>query len=160
MAILQQNKWLLGVISAALISSVAMWEGKRNVPYRDLANVLTVCYGYIGSDIQNRPYSNEECNILLRKEVVIHAEGVLGCVKEPMKENEFNAFVLMAYNVGVNGFCNSQTVKVFNAGHNEQACRLIAYRPNGTPNWSYVNGKFVQGLFNRRLYEMKMCLGE
>ena len=34
----------------------------------------------------------------------------------------------------------------------------IAYRPDGGPNWSVASGKFIQGLHNRRIDEMKLCL--
>jgi lysozyme len=138
-----------------------LWEGIRTTSYEDLAGVTTVCYGYTGEDIiKGKTYSKGECTLLLRKEVLEHSKGVLECVKAPLKENEYNAFVLMAYNVGVSGFCSSRALRLFNEGKTIEACRAIAYSPNGAPNWSYVKGKFVQGLHNRRIYEMKMCLGQ
>ena len=156
------NKWLIGFAGAALISGAALWEGKRNIPYKDLAGVLTVCYGYTGKDInRNKKYSDKECEILLRKEIVEHSAGVLQCINRPLKENQYNAFVLMAYNIGTAGFCGSRAARLFNEGKSEEACKAIAYTPSGAPAWSYVNKtQFVQGLHNRRLYEMKMCLGD
>lgn len=154
------NKWLLGVAAPALIAGVALWEGTRYTPYYDLAGVLTVCSGYTGKDIdKNKIYSSSECKTLLRKEVIEHANGVLNCVKAPLKENQYNAFVLMAYNVGVSGFCSSRALRLFNEGRTKEACRAIAYSPSGTPVWSFVRGRFIQGLHNRRLYEMNTCLG-
>ena len=153
------NKWLLGLASASLISSVAMWEGKRNIAYEDLAGVLTVCYGYTGKDIvPERVYSDPECKALLRTEVLEHARGVLNCVTQPLKENQYNAFVLMAYNIGVAGFCSSRALRLFNSGDVKASCRAIAYSPKGNPVWSFVGKKFVQGLHNRRKYEMHLCM--
>jgi len=155
------NKWLLGLAGPALISGAMLWEGIRTVSYEDLAGVTTVCYGYTGEDIiKGKTYSKDECTLLLRKEVLEHSKGVLECVKAPLKENQYNAFVLMAYNVGVSGFCSSRALRLFNEGKTIEACKAIAYSPNGAPNWSYVKGKFIQGLHNRRIYEMKMCLGQ
>jgi lysozyme len=161
MKIANANKWLIGVASTALISSAAMWEGEKNEPYLDVGGIPTVCMGYTGKDITwGKHYSHEECNGLLRKELVDHANGVLNCITQPLAVNEYNSFTLMAYNIGVVGFCSSRTARLFNEGKRAEACDAIAFSPNKQPNWSYVNGKFVKGLFNRRLYERSMCLGK
>ncbi|MEM8160415.1 lysozyme, partial [Morganella morganii] len=39
-----------GAISAALVL-IPAYEGVEYRPYRDVAGVLTVCYGHTGSDI-------------------------------------------------------------------------------------------------------------
>lgn len=138
-----------------------MWEGMVYTPYVDIANVVTVCAGYTGSDIQrDKVYTKEECNVLLRKELQEHGKGVLNCVKRPMKENEYEAFTLFAYNVGVTGACSSRAMRLFNEGRTVEACNALAFSPSGSPAWSYVNGKFIRGLHNRRLYERFMCLGK
>ena len=156
-----RNKWLIGMVGPALLAGAMLWEGRVNTSYEDLAGVTTVCYGYTGKDIvKGEQYTNDECALLLRKEILIHAKGVLECVSAPLTEYQYNAFVLMAYNVGVSGFCNSRALRLFNTGKTEEACRAIAYSPTGAPVWSFVNNKFVQGLHNRRIYEMNMCLGK
>jgi lysozyme len=155
------NKWLVGYISSALIASASVWEGTRYYAYLDLGGVPTVCQGHTGNGITfGRKYSAEECSAFLRTDLIKHSSGVLECINKPLKENEFNAFVLFAYNVGVSGACNSRAFREFNAGNTETACRAMAYSPKGDPAWSYVDGKFTQGLHNRRLYEMRMCLGD
>ena len=154
------NKWLVGTIGAALISGVSLWEGTRYYAYRDLGGIPTVCQGYTGKGIIfGRKYSQSECNSFLRSQLKEHSLGVLECIKQPLQETQYNAFVLMAYNVGVHGFCSSRAARLFNEGRTIEACRAIAYTPTGSPAWSFVDGQFVQGLHNRRLYEMKMCLG-
>lgn len=154
------NKWLIGAASAALISGAALWEGTKYVPYRDLGGVLTVCMGYTGKDIVvGKRYTDAECKQLLRTELASHGKGVLSCTTRPLKQNEYEAYTLFAYNVGVAGFCNSTSAKLFNAGRNKEACDRLAFTPNGQPNWSYVNGKFIKGLHNRRLFERQKCLG-
>jgi lysozyme len=154
------NKWLLGIASATLVASTVRWEGVEYTAYTDIANVVTVCSGYTGKDIiLDKKYSKEECDVLTRQELVKHGEGVLACIKIPMKEHQYNAFTLFAYNVGVAGACNSRAMRLFNTGQIKEACNAIAYGPDGKPAWSYVNGKYIQGLHNRRLYERFMCLG-
>lgn len=144
----------------ALLSGAALWEGTRYYAYRDLGGIPTVCQGYTGKGIIfGKKYTPSECNAFLRSELLEHSQGVLKCINQPLTENQYNAFTLMAYNIGVSGFCSSRAAKLFNQGRTAEACRAIAYTPSGSPAWSYVNGVFVQGLHNRRLYEMSMCQG-
>ena len=154
------NKWLVGTVSATLLSSASLWEGTEYYAYYDIVGVPTVCSGYTGKGIVfGKKYSSQECNAFLRKELVVHSMGVLECISAPLKENQYNAFTLMAYNVGVSGFCSSRAVKLFNEGKIMEACRAMAYTPNGSPAWSFAGGKYVEGLHKRRLYEAKMCTG-
>lgn len=161
MKTVQANKWLIGVVSATLIASATLWEGTKYVPYLDVGGIPTVCMGYTGKEVVlGKHYSSRECNEFLRKELSKHGEGVLSCVTKPLTENKYNAYTLFAYNVGVTGFCNSRAAALFNAGLEKESCNALAFDPKGKPAWSYVNKKFVQGLFNRRLYERSMCLGD
>lgn len=154
------NKWLIGVVSATLIASTVKWEGVEYKAYTDIANVVTVCSGYTGKDIiLNKTYTKEECDALTRKELLSHGEALLQCISVPIKENEYNALTLFAYNVGVVGACKSRAVRLINLGQTKEGCNAIAFGPDGKPAWSYVNGKYIQGLHNRRLYERFMCLG-
>lgn len=153
--VIRENKWLLGAISAALVSGAVLWEGTRYTPYEDVVGVLTVCQGYTGSDIvRGKRYTPQECNTYLEKELKIHGTGVLNCVKVPLKQHQYDAFTLFAYNVGVNAFCTSNTVlKPLNQGNYATACA-------GMLKWTYAGGKYYQGLANRRQYEYKMCMGK
>lgn len=163
------NKWLLGGVSVALLAAATLWEGVKYVPYKDMGGVLTVCMGYTGKDIVvNKRYTKQECDGLLRTELASHGKGVLSCITRPLKQHQYDAFTLFSYNIGVSGFCNqSASAKLFNAGYEKEACEAIAFKgDNKTPNWSYITDPktkkkvFVQGLFNRRLFERQMCLGD
>lgn len=149
------NKWLVGSLSAALITGVTYFEGTKYVPYEDIVGVLTVCQGYTGKDIdRTHVYSKVECDAYLSKELQAHAKEVLRCVNVPLKQYQYDAFVMFTYNVGGRAFCSSSTVlKPLNQGNYQQAC-------DGLLKWTYAGGKYVQGLMNRRVYERKMCMGE
>jgi len=154
------NKWLVGIISTSLISGAMLWEGMKTKPYKDIGGVVTVCMGYTGKDIVlDKVYTKEECKALLRKELAVHALGILNCVSQPLKPYQYDAFTLFAYNIGVSGACNSRAIRLFNKGDAIGGCNAIAYSTDGSPAWSYVGTTFVQGLFNRRLFERKMCMG-
>lgn len=154
------NKWLVGKISVALLTGATLWEGTRYYAYYDIANIPTVCQGYTGAGIVfGRKYTPEECNVFLRTELKEHSDGVLNCITQPLTQNKHDAFTLMAYNVGVSGFCNSRTAKMYNSGSFTDACYAMYKSPSGKPVWSYVGTTFVPGLYNRRKYEAAMCLG-
>lgn len=149
-----RNKVLVGVVSATLISGVALWEGDKRTPYEDLAGIMTVCYGHTGPDIvKGKKYTEAECKALLDKDLRKHRMAVHNCTNVPLTYGQFDAFTMFAYNVGNNAFCNASLTKKLNKGDYKGAC-------DGLLQWSYVKGKFVQGLRNRREFERKMCLGE
>jgi lysozyme len=154
-----RNKIFVGVVSAALLGGAALWEGVSYKPYKDIVGINTVCYGET-ENVQNRTYSPTECKAMLSARLQEFGNGVNNCITQPMRQNEYDAFTLMAYNIGVKAFCSSSTVRYFNVGKKVQACNAIAFTPDGKPNWSFAGGKFVQGLHNRRLYERSMCLGD
>jgi len=149
------NKWLLGSVSAAVIAGATYWEGTRYTAYNDIVGVLTVCNGYTGKDIvKGKIYTPQECKTLLTKELKAHGDGILKCINVPLTQYQFDAFTLFAYNVGVGAFCSSKSVlQPLNRGNYKAAC-------DGLLKWVYADGKYVQGLYNRRMYERKMCLGE
>jgi len=160
------NKWLIGLIPAALISGAALWEGTKYYAYKDIVGVPTVCQGYTGKDIVfGKKYTPEECNSYLRKELKVHSDGALACIKVPITEYQYTAYVLFTYNVGVSAFCNSTAAKLLNQKKYIESCDALL-------NWSYVTEtviidgksvkrkKFVQGLYNRRVYEVAICKGE
>ncbi len=149
-----KNKLLVGLVSASLIASTAVFEGTRYKPYEDIVGVLTVCQGYTGKDIvRGKTYTPAECKAYLTKELAVHGKGVLECTNVPLTQYQYDAYTMFAYNVGVGGYCRSSLLRQLNAGNYTAAC-------NGLTAWSYAGGKFVPGLYRRRAYERQMCLGE
>lgn len=153
------NKWLVGFLGAALIGGAALWEGtgpKKDggvVAYMDIVGVPTVCYGHTGKDVQfGKVYTLQECNNILRKDLVKHTGPMLQCINVPISENEYTAYALFTLNVGASAFCKSSLLKKLNAGDRKGACE-------GLMAWTYAGGKQVKGLYNRRLYERAICLG-
>lgn len=156
--------------SATYLGMLGKWEdgplaGKGRVVYPDhiARNLPTACYG-ITKHVTPVPvivgdyWSPEKCDEVIR---VVAEQGQVAlakCFKVPITQNMFDALSSMGHNVGEANVCVSQAVGTINAGKFEAGCRLIAYRPNGTPNWSVADGKFVRGLHNRRIDEMKLCL--
>lgn len=148
------NKAGIALVSAALIGAVTMLEGTRYVPYEDVVGVWTVCEGYAGWDVQRgKTYTRAECDALTRTQLAKHGAEVLRCTNVPIKQNEYDAYTLFAYNVGGPAFCRSSLLKKLNAGDHVGAC-------NGLLAWDMAGGKHVYGLARRRQFERRMCLGE
>lgn len=78
--------------------------------------------------------------------------SVKNCVKVPLSQNEYDAYVSFVYNVGGQAFCTSTLVQKLNKGQYDAACAELL-------KWSYVKGRYVQGLANRRQEEYKTCMG-
>lgn len=142
---------------ATLMLTLPADEGKRNFPYKDIAGVLTVCYGHTGNDIEMRQYTDQECLDILKTDTERHILRVQGCSKREIPANALAAFTSFDFNTG--GWCTSRSNREWNAGNIKEACRAMAYSPSGTPAWSYVNGnRYVKGLHDRRIREMELCL--
>jgi lysozyme len=91
------------------------------------------------------------CRAQLEKDFIKHGKGILECINVPLTENQYNAFTSFAFNIGVSAFCTSNSVaKPLNQGQYTQACE-------GMYKWVYVNGKYTEGLYNRRKIEVAMC---
>ena len=146
--------------SATLVTKWIDFEGTRYPVYLDIGGVPTVCEGHTGPDVKlGDVWTPEQCNAVLAKNVDKFSQGVLGCVKVALTQNEFDAFVLFAANVGLHGFCNqSRAIRELNAGRKAEACNALAYNDKGQPAWSYVGKRFVPGLHRRRLEERALCL--
>ena len=153
-----KNAIYVGIVSVAVAAGYSQWESSGKVivkPYFDIGNVLTVCDGHTGTDIdKDRIYTKAECDAFRNKDILKHQAGILECIKVPLNRNQVDAFTLFASNVGVSAFCRSNSVlKPLNAGNYAAAC-------NGMTEWVFVQGKRVQGLANRREFEKALCMKE
>lgn len=152
------NRIYLGVVGASLLASISLWEGTKYVPYRDVNNVLTVCEGITGGIQENKTYTRAECDALVSKAAAFHGKGIVECINVPISKNEYEAYTLFAYNVGVANACSSAAITELNKGNHALACKRLATNSKGEPAWSYSGGKYYQGLQNRRQYESNLCL--
>lgn len=140
----------------ALMISLPEDEGKRFMPYIDIAGVKTVCYGHTGNDIENRAYTKQECDAILEKDIRKHMKVVESCTTKEIPRSMLVAFTSFDFNTG--GFCISRARREFEAGKLLGSCNALAHNPTGKPAWSYVNGnQYVDGLYKRRLREKRKC---
>jgi lysozyme len=140
--------------AATALALVAAWEGKSNVPYTDIAGVLTVCYGETANVAQRR-YTDAECNTLLGQSLIKHWDGIAACsniASRPVHERI--AHLSLAYNVGSIAWCRSSIPYRLSAGMD--ACAVISQF-----NKARIGGVLVpvRGLTRRRNAERTLCEG-
>lgn len=99
-------------IAAAMLGSHDGLEGRRYVPYRDVAGVLTICDGHTGKDIiPGRRYNDAECDALLNKDLAQVAARIDPLIKVSIPNSERAALYSFAYNVGTGAFAKSTLLK-------------------------------------------------
>ena len=147
-----------GTALSIVIPVLTAHEGLRTEPYQDIAGVNTVCYGETLSVKVNQTYTPDECLQMLRERVEHDFQEPLEkCVKdwEILPSETQAAAISLAYNIGVNGFCNSSVNKEFTAGNYLKACDKFLLWNKAT-----VHGRLkqVEGLLIRRADERALCL--
>jgi lysozyme len=96
------------------------------------------------------PISKEDALILLENVVNSFAKEVNKLVSAPLNQNQFNAVVSFAYNVGMGNLKNSTLLKLINKDHNQIA---IA---NEFLKWVNAGGQKSKGLERRRIKESQI----
>lgn len=151
--------------SPALMSFLDRWEGHRSVAYADklAGGTPTVCRGVTNYTspypvVVGERWSNDRCREVEQQIVIDTQRELQKCITHAIPQSTFDALTSHAYNFGWPRTCASESVKAINAGDIRRGCNLLAYKPDGTPNWSNVGTKFVQGLHSRRKAETKLCL--
>lgn len=153
---------VVGVFALALVLLKPL-EGESLTPYRDIANVLTVCHGHTGH-VENRRYSHEECGRLLASDMGQAWQVVQRCITAPMTEYQAAAMLSFAFNVGPGGRGVKDGLCVLKSGAQP---RIRVYANQGRwdlacaqfPYWVFAGRQQSRGLANRRAAEQAMCEG-
>ncbi|WP_419894597.1 lysozyme [Proteus terrae] len=135
------------------LSLISYFEGIKYKSYYDVTGVLTVCYGHTGNDIiQNRIYTQQECDALLQKDFIKIQRQVDALIKVSLDNHTKASLYSFAYNVGITAFARSTLLKKLNAGDQHGACEEMK-------RWVYAGGTVWRGLINRREMESTLCHG-
>lgn len=132
---------------------IAEFEGLSLKPYLCSAKVPTIGYGSTfyenGTKVKltDAPITKQRAEQLLKNTADKFAEKVAVLLKKPVTQNQFNALVSFAFNVGVSALKISTLLKLVNANPNDEN---IA---NEFLRWNKAGGRVVQGLTNRRIKE-------
>lgn len=137
---------------AVLWPTVAGWEGNKQVPYRDIVGIWTVCRGDTQNVVPGQAQTEQQCDARFERQLIAHAKPVMQCVPGLKdRPNALAASVSLTYNIGTAAFCRSTAAKRFNAGDWRGGCDAFLA-------WRFAGGREVKGLLNRRRAEREICL--
>lgn len=156
----------LALWSPQLQTMLSRWEGDgQTVAYADklAGGVPTVCRGLTNATSPDKVivgdyWSPERCAEVERMVVSKGQLALADCIVVVIPQSIFDALSDHAHNFGYPATCASRAVGLINAGRLAEGCDALAHKPDGSPAWSYVGQQFIQGLYNRRLAEMELCL--
>lgn len=139
--------------SPALIEFLKAWEGCELMPYQDAGGAWTVGYGCLLPLRMptDKPISQFEADSMLAAQVQKVAEGIEGMVDYVLAQNEVDALISFAYNVGLGALKKSTLLRRLNQGDIDGAALEFG-------RWNKVGTKIVAGLINRRAAEKAMFL--
>lgn len=140
-------------VAAAVVATVAAFEGLRTIAYRDSVGIPTICYGEtLGVKMGDRKTA-EECRAMLVRRLDVFEAGIRKCLKNPdaVPDGAYVASISLAYNVGISAFCGSSIRRNLDAGNVRAACESFLL-------WNKAGGRVLPGLTKRRQAERQICL--
>lgn len=135
------------------INLIKEFEGLSLKPYLCSAKVPTIGYGSTyyenGTKVKltDAPITKQRAEQLLKNTADKFSEKVAVLITKPITQNQFNALVSFAFNVGVSALKISTLLKLVNNNPNDENIAKEFLR------WNKAGGRVVQGLTNRRIKE-------
>ena len=138
------------------VDLICDFEGKRLVAYDDGVGVWTIGFGTTIYPNGIKVKKGDTCTEAQAKSYMAHdlkkfEQAVNGAVNIPLNQNQFDALVSLAYNIGTGAFNKSTLVKKLNAGDIRGAADQFDV-------WINAGGKRMQGLVKRRAREKALYL--
>lgn len=138
------------------INLIKQFEGCRLTAYQDSVGVWTIGYGWT-QPVDGKPVgkgmtiTQQKADDLLKQGVIQYENGVNSLVKVQLNQNQFDALVDFAYNLGVNALKGSTLLRKINTGD-------YAGAANEFTKWNKAGGKELAGLTRRREAEKSLFL--
>jgi lysozyme len=139
------------------INTLKQVEGFSATPYLDSGNVPSIGYGttYYPDDSRvtmvDKAITQTQADDYLRYSVDKCVDKLNQYLTAQLTQSQFDACVLIAYNIGNNAFDNSTLLQTINNNPNDLINIYIQFK-----RWIYVGGKVVRGLENRREIESQL----
>lgn len=125
-------------------------EGCRLRAYRDCVGQLTIFFGH--TSMAGLPHVTEgmvgtkaQADMVLADDLAVFEKGVEAELKNiaRVEQREFDAFVDLAFNIGLGAFKSSSVLRLYRAGRKFDAAQ-------GLLAWNKAGGKVMPGLVKRR----------
>ena len=138
---------------------ICMFEGFSAKPYLCSAKVPTIGYGstyYLNGrrvTLLDKPITELEAFEMFKAIADKFADKVSKLVTAPVDQNQFNALVSLAYNIGPANFAKSTLLRKVNFNHNDPSIRAEFLK------WNKAGGQVLKGLTIRRTAEADLYFG-
>ena len=148
-------------INQATLDLVKRWEGFKPEAYICPAGKWTIGWGItaeagIGvTPVRGMRVTREEAERHLKLALDKFGAEIRPAITAPINENEFGAFLSLAFNIGSPKFRSSSALRHFNAGDKTKAAAAIKLW-NKAKNPKTGKLETLQGLVNRREDEVKL----
>jgi lysozyme len=132
------------------------FEGLSLVPYLCSAKVATIAFGSTfypsGKKVtmQDQPISLATAKWMLKETADKFAADVDKLIKSKLTQNQFNAIVSFAFNLGLTSLGRSTLLKKVNANPSDPTIAAEFAK------WNKAGGKVLNGLTKRRAKEAKL----
>lgn len=121
-------------------------EGFRGRAYRCSAGVWTLGYGFTDGVHEGDTITRAGADLRLEDELEEYEQAVWAATGGNVNQNEFDAMVILTFNIGIAGFKRSTVLKAHNRGDKPAAARAFGL-------WNKAGGKVDKGLVRRRALE-------
>lgn len=138
------------------IEIIKKFEGFRSKPYRCSAGVPTIGYGATyypnGQKVKLTDAAIDEKHATLLLEAMLnpYEKSVDSFCRDDINQNQFDALVSFAYNLGTSALKNSTLLKKVNKNPNDKSIALEFNK------WRFSRGKELPGLVKRRKEESEL----
>jgi GH24 family phage-related lysozyme (muramidase) len=140
-------------INAATEALIKSWEKLKLTSYKDGGGVWTIGWGHTTDKVfavkPGQKIDQATAQRLFESDIKEAVDAVDAAVKVRLTGNQRGAVISFAFNVGVRAFRGSTLLKEINRGN-------LKAVPTQLLRWVNDNGKFVQGLMNRRRAEIAL----
>lgn len=128
------------------------FEGFRAKAYKDAVGLPTIGFGTLIDSAEEKhllteTISKEQAEVLLRKELAMIEKKFTIMVTSKVNQNQYDALVSFAYNLGINNLKSSTLLKKVNLNPADVTIR------DEFNKWIHAGGKVLQGLVRRRKAE-------
>ena len=143
-------------IGAKGLNLIKKYEGFKASPYRCPAGIPTIGYGATyypdGTKVKltDKPITTREADTMLLNMLKHYEQGVDSFTTDKVNQNQFDALVSIAYNIGLQALKGSSLIRKVNLDPNDKTIK------NEFMRWTKANGKVLDGLLARRKEEAKL----
>ena len=138
------------------IDLIKKYEGFRSKPYKCEAGVATIGYGATyypnGQKVKltDAAIDEKHATLLLEAMLTLYEKAVDSFCRDDINQNQFDALVSFAYNLGTSALKNSTLLKKVNNNPNDPAISKEFAK------WRLARGKELPGLVKRRKEESEL----